>query len=31
MTIVAAFGGDTSALEALDVSDVAVDHATYPQ
>jgi len=31
VTIVAAFGGDTSALEALDVSDVAVDHATYPQ
>jgi ABC-type Zn uptake system ZnuABC Zn-binding protein ZnuA len=31
VTIVDAFGGDTSALEALDVSDVTADHATYPQ
>lgn len=31
VTIVDAFGGDTSALVALNVADVAVDRATYPQ
>lgn len=31
VTVVEAFGGDASALRALDVSDVARDAATYPQ
>ena len=31
ITMVEALGGDASALRALDVSDVAVDNADYPQ
>lgn len=31
VTIVEAFGGDASALRALDVADVVEDRATYPQ
>ena len=31
VTMIEALGGDASALEALDVSDVSTDKATYPQ
>ena len=31
VTIVEALGGDASALKSLDVSDVAMDTAVYPQ
>jgi hypothetical protein len=31
VTMTEALGGDASALEAVDVSDVASDTATYPQ
>ena len=31
VTMIEALGGDASALEALDVSDVTTDKASYPQ